>query len=155
MSQQAAYAAGKIGEVCIFGPNVAEGYWRDEEATRKAFDEDGWFRSGDLGYIDDEGFLFIADRAKDIVRAVETKPLVLLIETSRGLTRLLDHGLDCPLGREHRFRHGRRRPVAPCRDQGGGGRARPLRDSRRAGRVSLRRGASLPPPLAHTYTPRD
>ncbi|BGP22396.1 hypothetical protein JCM10295v2_001275 [Rhodotorula toruloides] len=58
---------GSIGEVCIFGPNVAEGYWRDEESTRKAFDKEGWFRSGDLGYVDDEGFLYIADRAKDII----------------------------------------------------------------------------------------
>lgn len=67
VSEQKAYPAGKIGEVCIFGPNVSEGYWRDEAATRKAFDEDGWFRSGDLGYLDEEGFLFIADRAKDII----------------------------------------------------------------------------------------
>ncbi|BGP05563.1 hypothetical protein JCM10049v2_001369 [Rhodotorula toruloides] len=58
---------GTIGEVCIFGPNVAQGYWRDEESTRKAFDEEGWFRSGDLGYVDEEGFLYIADRAKDII----------------------------------------------------------------------------------------
>ncbi|BGP18940.1 hypothetical protein JCM10213_001961 [Rhodosporidiobolus nylandii] len=58
---------GEVGEICIFGPNVAEGYYRDEEATRKAFDAEGWFRSGDLGYLDDEGFLYIADRAKDII----------------------------------------------------------------------------------------
>ncbi|BGP29607.1 hypothetical protein JCM10296v2_001346 [Rhodotorula toruloides] len=66
-SSAPALPAGTIGEVCIFGPNVAEGYWRDEESTRKAFDEEGWFRSGDLGYVDDEGFLYIADRAKDII----------------------------------------------------------------------------------------
>ncbi|GAA5929081.1 hypothetical protein JCM3775_006730 [Rhodotorula graminis] len=57
----------EVGEICIHGPNVAKGYWRDEEATRKAFDDEGWFRSGDLGYVDEEGFLFIADRAKDII----------------------------------------------------------------------------------------
>ncbi|GAA5907296.1 hypothetical protein JCM8208_007146 [Rhodotorula glutinis] len=57
----------EVGEICIHGPNVSQGYWRDEEATRKAFDKDGWFRSGDLGYVDEEGFLYISDRAKDII----------------------------------------------------------------------------------------
>ncbi|GJN88100.1 hypothetical protein Rhopal_001056-T1 [Rhodotorula paludigena] len=60
-------APGETGEICIHGPNVALGYWRDEEATRKAFDDEGWFRSGDLGYLDEEGFLYISDRAKDII----------------------------------------------------------------------------------------
>ncbi|GAA5836817.1 hypothetical protein JCM11251_005796 [Rhodosporidiobolus azoricus] len=58
---------GEVGEICIHGPNVAEGYYGDEEATRKAFDQEGWFRSGDLGYLDDEGFLYCVDRAKDII----------------------------------------------------------------------------------------
>ncbi|GAA6006302.1 hypothetical protein JCM10207_000595 [Rhodosporidiobolus poonsookiae] len=67
VSSARALPTGQVGEVCIFGPNVAEGYWRDEEATAKAFDKEGWFRSGDLGYLNDEGFLFICDRAKDII----------------------------------------------------------------------------------------
>ncbi|GAA6042818.1 hypothetical protein JCM8097_004444 [Rhodosporidiobolus ruineniae] len=58
---------GEVGEICIHGPGVAEGYYRDEEATRKAFDAEGWFRTGDLGYLDEEGFLFLVDRAKDII----------------------------------------------------------------------------------------
>ncbi|GAA5863970.1 hypothetical protein JCM8547_005298 [Rhodosporidiobolus lusitaniae] len=56
-----------VGEICIKGPNVVEGYYRDEEASRKAFDAEGWFRSGDLGYLDEEGFLYLVDRAKDII----------------------------------------------------------------------------------------
>ncbi|TNY19821.1 long-chain-fatty-acid-CoA ligase, partial [Rhodotorula diobovata] len=67
VSAAPALAPGQVGEICIHGPNVAQGYWRDDDATRKAFDDEGWFRSGDLGYVDEEGFLFIADRAKDIV----------------------------------------------------------------------------------------
>ncbi|KAI9014223.1 hypothetical protein DFJ74DRAFT_758226 [Hyaloraphidium curvatum] len=57
-----------VGEVCIFGPNVVRGgYWRNPEATKKAFFKPGWYRTGDLGRIDEEGSLFIVDRAKDML----------------------------------------------------------------------------------------
>lgn len=59
--------AGEIGEVQLRGPNVFAGYWRRPEATAEAFTEDGWFRSGDLGRLDDEGFLTLVDRKKDMV----------------------------------------------------------------------------------------
>ncbi|KAG7088033.1 hypothetical protein E1B28_012069 [Marasmius oreades] len=58
---------GQVGEVWIRGPNVMQEYWRDPEATNKAITKDGWFRTGDLGYLDEEGFLFIKDRLKDII----------------------------------------------------------------------------------------
>ncbi|SCV72538.1 BQ2448_4075 [Microbotryum intermedium] len=58
---------GKTGEICIHGPNIAEGYYRNEKATKEAFTEDGWFKSGDMGHVDEEGYLYISDRAKDIV----------------------------------------------------------------------------------------
>ena len=58
-------ASGSVGEIQIKGPNVIEGYWNATDAA--SFTEDGWFRSGDLGYRDDEGFLFIADRLKDMI----------------------------------------------------------------------------------------
>jgi long-chain acyl-CoA synthetase len=57
---------GEIGEFCVRGPNVIRGYWNREEATRESF-RDGWFHSGDLGYMSDEGFVYIVDRLKDIV----------------------------------------------------------------------------------------
>lgn len=55
------------GEVCVSGPNVMKGYWNRPEATAEAIDTEGWFHTGDIGYIDDDGFLFIADRVKDMV----------------------------------------------------------------------------------------
>jgi fatty-acyl-CoA synthase len=58
-------AAGDIGEILVSGPNVIRGYWNRAQATADAF-TDGWFRSGDLGFRDQAGFLTIADRAKDM-----------------------------------------------------------------------------------------
>jgi long-chain acyl-CoA synthetase len=55
------------GELLIRGPNVFREYWRNPEATREAFTEDGWLRTGDLGSIDDDGFVSITGRAKDII----------------------------------------------------------------------------------------
>jgi long-chain acyl-CoA synthetase len=57
---------GQAGELWIRGPNVVKGYWRKPEATAAAF-EDGWFRSGDIARLDDEGFVYVVDRAKDMV----------------------------------------------------------------------------------------
>jgi fatty-acyl-CoA synthase len=60
-------ATGEHGEICISGANVMKGYWNRPEATAKAIDDKGWFHSGDIGYLDEEGFLFICDRLKDMV----------------------------------------------------------------------------------------
>jgi fatty-acyl-CoA synthase len=59
--------ADAIGEVQFRGPNVFAGYWRRPEATAEAFTVDGWFKTGDLGRLDDEGFLTLVDRQKDMV----------------------------------------------------------------------------------------
>ena len=55
------------GEVCIRGRHVFTGYWNNEAATSEALDADGWFRTGDLGRIDDDGFLTITGRSKEII----------------------------------------------------------------------------------------
>ncbi|WP_405084216.1 acyl-CoA synthetase [Microbispora sp. NBC_01389] len=59
-------AAGEPGEVLVRGPNVTPGYWRNPEATAAALTEGGWFHSGDIGVLDDEGHLHIVDRVKDM-----------------------------------------------------------------------------------------
>lgn len=58
---------GEQGEICIKGPNVMRGYWNRPDATEAAIDKEGWFHSGDVGYLDQDGFLFICDRLKDII----------------------------------------------------------------------------------------
>ena len=55
------------GEAQVRGPNVMLGYWRNPTATTESFTEDGWFRTGDIAYADDDGFYFIVDRAKDMI----------------------------------------------------------------------------------------
>ena len=58
---------GKAGEVCVKGPQVMRGYWRQPDANAAAFTADGYFRTGDVGLLTPEGFLKIVDRKKDMV----------------------------------------------------------------------------------------
>ena len=58
---------GERGEICIAGPNVMKGYWKNEQATRDAMTADGFFRTGDVAYMDEDGFVFIVDRIKDML----------------------------------------------------------------------------------------
>ncbi|MBA3304089.1 MAG: AMP-binding protein, partial [Acidimicrobiia bacterium] len=58
---------GDAGEIWVRGPNVFQGYWNDRQATRSALTEDGWLRTGDLAVVDDDGYLFLVDRMKDLI----------------------------------------------------------------------------------------
>jgi feruloyl-CoA synthase len=58
---------GDVGEILLRGDSVMLGYLDDEAATRAAFTNDGWYRSGDLARVDEDGYLFIADRVKDMI----------------------------------------------------------------------------------------
>jgi long-chain acyl-CoA synthetase len=60
-------ALGERGEICIKGPNVMKGYWKNEAATRDSMTADGYFRTGDVAYMDPDGFVFIVDRIKDML----------------------------------------------------------------------------------------
>jgi long-chain acyl-CoA synthetase len=58
---------GDPGEIWVRGPNIFPGYWNDPEATAAALTPDGWLRTGDVAVVDDDGFLSLVDRAKDVI----------------------------------------------------------------------------------------
>jgi long-chain acyl-CoA synthetase len=77
---------GETGEVCVRGPILMKGYWNKPEATAEAIDPEGWLHTGDIGHLDDEGYLAITDRKKDmIIRGGEN---VYCVEIEN---RLVDH----------------------------------------------------------------
>lgn len=58
---------GDTGEICVKGPQVTQGYYNRPEETAKVFDDDGWFHTGDIGFMDENGFVQIVDRKKDMI----------------------------------------------------------------------------------------
>ena len=77
---------GETGEVCVRGPILMKGYWNKPEATAEAIDPEGWLHTGDIGHLDEEGYLAITDRKKDmIIRGGEN---VYCVEIEN---RLVDH----------------------------------------------------------------
>jgi long-chain acyl-CoA synthetase len=60
-------AQGEIGEICVRGPQVMAGYWQRQDETDKVMLPDGWLRTGDIGHVDPQGYVFIEDRKKDMI----------------------------------------------------------------------------------------
>ena len=58
---------GDLGEICIKGPQVMKGYWEKPDETEKVLSSDGWLKTGDMGRMDQDGFIFIEDRKKDMI----------------------------------------------------------------------------------------
>jgi long-chain acyl-CoA synthetase len=62
-----AVALGEPGELCVCGPQVMPGYWRQNEANAEAFTADGFFKTGDIAHQDEQGLFYIVDRKKDMI----------------------------------------------------------------------------------------
>jgi len=85
------------GEVLFRGANVMQGYFKDPDSTAETFDSDGWLLSGDIGEIDDEGFLRITDRKKDLIvtaggKNVAPQRIERIMRTSHYIGQVVAHG---------------------------------------------------------------
>ena len=90
------------GEIETTGPNVMLGYYNKPEATRDAFTDDGWFKTGDIGRVDEDGFLYITDRKKELFKTsggkyIAPSPVEQAIKTSRFVNQVV------LLGNERKF----------------------------------------------------
>jgi malonyl-CoA/methylmalonyl-CoA synthetase len=92
--------AGATGAIQIKGENVFAGYWRNPEKTREEFTADGWFRTGDVGVFDDDGYLSIVGRAKDLIITggynVYPKEIELVIDAMPGVLESAVVGVSHP-----------------------------------------------------------
>jgi malonyl-CoA/methylmalonyl-CoA synthetase len=92
--------AGEVGGIQVKGPNVFGGYWRMPEKTREEFTADGWFRTGDVGTFDADGYLSIVGRAKDLIISggynVYPKEIELALDAMPGVAESAVIGIPHP-----------------------------------------------------------
>jgi len=90
------------GEICVRGPNVMQGYYNRPDATAEVITDDGWFKIGDIGRIDEEGFLFITDRKKALMKLSTGKYVAPQpIESALSASPLIEHAM--VVGNENKF----------------------------------------------------
>jgi malonyl-CoA/methylmalonyl-CoA synthetase len=93
-------SAGEVGEIEVRGAHVFAGYWNRPDATGESFDEDGWFRTGDLGFVGDDGYFTISGRAKELIISggynVYPREVEEVIEGCPGVSEVAVVGLPDP-----------------------------------------------------------
>lgn len=90
------------GELEVKGPSIFEGYWKKDQETKEVFTEDGWFKTGDIGNIDSEGFLSITDRKKELLKTSGGKLIAPQpIENKLKANHLVGHA--AMVGDKHKF----------------------------------------------------
>lgn len=85
------------GELLVRGPNVFQGYFKDPEATREAFDADGFFRTGDIGDVDADGYFYVTDRKKELIitaagKNIAPQKIENMLRERRYISNCLVHG---------------------------------------------------------------
>ena len=89
--------AGEVGEIQVRGPHVFAGYWERPDATEEVFDEDGWFSTGDLGFVSEDGYFTISGRTKELIISggynVYPREVEELLEECSGVAEVAVVGL--------------------------------------------------------------
>lgn len=90
------------GEICFKGPNITQGYWNRPQATAESWDSNGWFHTGDIGHLDENGYLFITDRKKDLIVTAGGKKIPpIKVENILTSSKYISHAVFCGDGKPY------------------------------------------------------